>query len=102
MKDLLEFTIILPTRNESHNIRKFLRSVPKNIKLVVVDASRDETAEIILEERPLYTWVIKEFCTVTEARKIGSEFAWTKWLVFTDADIEFAPDFFDILIIQWL
>jgi glycosyltransferase involved in cell wall biosynthesis len=98
MKDLSQFTIILPTRDESHNIRKFLRSVPKKIKLVVVDASRDDTAEIILEERPLYTSVIKEFCSVTEARKIGSEFAQTKWLVFTDADIEFAPDFFDKLI----
>ncbi len=98
MKDLVDFTIILPTRDKSHNIRKFLRSVPKNIKLVAVDASRDETAEIILGERPLYTWVIKEFCSVTEARKIGSEFARTKWLVFTDADIEFAPGFFDKLI----
>jgi len=70
-----------------------LRSVPKSIKLVVVDASQDDTAEIILEERPLYISVIKDFCSVTEARKIGSEFARTKWLVFTDADIEFAPDF---------
>ena len=49
MKDLVDFTIILPTRDESHNTKKVF--------------------------------------------EIGSEFARTKWLVFTDADIEFAPDF---------
>ena len=49
MKDLVDFTSILPTRDESHNTKKVF--------------------------------------------EIGSEFARTKWLVFTDADIEFAPDF---------
>ena len=95
MKNLSEFTIILPTRNESQNIGKFLKSIPNDIKLVVVDASEDNTAEIIHKERPENTWIIKDFCTVTEARKIGSDFARTKWLIFTDADIEFESDYFE-------
>lgn len=95
IKNLNEFTIILPTRNESQNIGKFLRSIPKEIKLVVVDASDDDTAEIISIQRPLNTFVVKDYSSITEARKIGSEFAETKWLIFTDADIEFADNYFD-------
>jgi len=95
MTNLSEYTIILPTRNESHNIRKFLRSIPESIKLVVVDASKDDTAE---EQRFVNTSVIKEYCSVTQARKIGSDFAQTKWLIFTEADIEFAPDYFKKLL----
>jgi len=98
MTNLSEYTIILPTRNESHNIRKFLRSIPESIKLVVVDASKDDTAEIIIEQRCVNTSVIKEYCSVTQARKIGSDFAQTKWLIFTDADIIFAPDYFKKII----
>lgn len=93
--NLCDYTIILPTKNESHNIREFLSSIPKGIKLVVIDASDNYTAEIIIQEKPLNTSVIKECCSVTEARKIGSDFAQTKWLIFTDADIEFAPGYFD-------
>jgi len=92
--DLREFTIVLPTRNESQNIGKFLRSIPKDIKLVVVDASTDDTAKIILKERSRNTSVIKDYSSVAQARKIGSEFAQTKWLIFTDADIEFETNYF--------
>ncbi|MEM7008940.1 MAG: glycosyltransferase [Thermodesulfobacteriota bacterium] len=98
MKNIEEFTIILPTRNEAHNIGKFLKSIPEEIKLIVVDSSEDETAEIIAEQRALNTSVIKELCSVTQARQIGSDFAKTKWLIFTDADIEFAPGYFDKLL----
>ena len=98
MKNLSEFSIVLPTRNESENIGKFLKSIPNSIKLIVVDASEDNTAEIINKERPENTWIIKDFCSVTEARKIGSDFAQTKWLIFSDADIEFSSDYFDRIV----
>jgi glycosyltransferase involved in cell wall biosynthesis len=92
--DLNDITIILPTRNESANIRNFLRSVPENIKLVVVDASEDPTAHIVSSTRPDYTTVIRHPGTVTEARRIGADAATTPWLLFTDADIVFSRDYF--------
>ncbi|HVY54547.1 MAG TPA: glycosyltransferase [Thermodesulfobacteriota bacterium] len=92
--ELNEITIILPTRNESGNIRKFLSSVPDNIRLIVVDASEDATPEIVSATRPRFTTVIRKPGTVTEARLIGAEEAITPWLLFTDADIVFSPDYF--------
>ena len=95
--ELNEITIILPTRNERRNIRKFLSSVPESLRLVVVDASEDETADIVSSVRPDYTTVIRHPGTVTEARRIGADVADTKWLLFTDADIVFSEDYFKIV-----
>ncbi|MEW6145067.1 MAG: glycosyltransferase [Thermodesulfobacteriota bacterium] len=92
--ELNDITIILPTRNESANIRNFLRSVPENINMVVVDASEDPTADIVSSARPDYTTVIRHPGTVTEARRIGADAATTPWLLFTDADIVFSQDYF--------
>ena len=95
---LEEITIILPTRNESRNIRKFLNSVPDSANLIVVDASDDETPDIVSSVRPHYTTVIRHPGTVTEARKIGADKATTPWLLFTDADIVFHDEYFRTLV----
>jgi glycosyltransferase involved in cell wall biosynthesis len=92
--DLSDITIILPTRNESRNIRKFLSSVPENIRLIVVDASEDATADIVSATRTDYTTVIRHPGTVTEARRTGADASTTPWLLFTDADIVFSRDYF--------
>ena len=80
-----EVTIIVPTRNEERNIRKFLDSLPDLVNLIVV--VDDGTADIVSYARPHYTKVIWDPGTVTEARKIGADNAATPWLLFTDADI---------------
>jgi glycosyltransferase involved in cell wall biosynthesis len=87
-------TIIVPTRNEAHNIGPFLDSIPSHLRLIVVDASDDETPHLILTRRPQATQVLCHAANVTEARQIGAEAATTTWLLFTDADITFAPDYF--------
>lgn len=89
-----DLTIILPTRNESHNIRHFLKSVPEDIHLIVVDASEDSTPDIVSSLRPDYTNLIRHPGTVTEARRIGADAAKTPWLLFTDADIVFSAAYF--------
>jgi len=93
--ELNEITIILPTRNESRNIRKFLSSVPENIRLIVVDASEDATPDIISAVRPDCTTVIRHPGSVTKARRTGADAASTPWLLFTDADIMFSEDYFN-------
>ncbi len=92
--NLDDLTIVLPTRNESQNIRNFLKSVPETVRLIVVDASKDSTPDIVSSARPHYTTVVRHPGTVTEARRIGAELATTPWLLFTDADIVFSEDYF--------
>ncbi len=92
--DLHDLTIVLPTRNESRNIRNFSRSLPENVSLVVVDESEDATADIVSSVRPDYTKLIGHPGTVTEARRIGADAASTRWLLFNDADIVFSGDYF--------
>ncbi|MCL5999129.1 MAG: glycosyltransferase [Chloroflexi bacterium] len=94
MVNLREVTIVAPTRNESHNVSGLLRSLPPRLPLIVVDSSDDATPEVIARLRPTNTVVVQRRCSVTEARQIGAELARTPWLVFTDADVTFAADYF--------
>jgi glycosyltransferase involved in cell wall biosynthesis len=96
--DLSELTIVVPTRNETHNIHAFLDSIPASVILIVVDASEDDTPELINKLRPERTQVICQPATVSEARQIGAQVARTSWLLFTDADVIFAPDYFSRLL----
>ena len=94
---LSDVTLVLATRDEAHNIGGFLRSIPAEVRLVVVDASCDETPDLIERLRPANTCVLREPGSVTQARQRGAEVASTKWLLFSDADVVFAHDYFDRL-----
>jgi glycosyltransferase involved in cell wall biosynthesis len=96
--NLAQLTVIVPTRNEIHNIPTFLRSLPPEVALIGVDASQDDTATMMLALRPDQTLVIRHSSQITEARQIGAEAARTPWLLFTDADVVFAPDYFERLL----
>ncbi|MEY6432982.1 glycosyltransferase [Thioalkalicoccus limnaeus] len=95
---LNDLTLVLPTRDEARNIGAFLDSIPPAVQLIVVDASRDGTPDLIERRRPRNTLVVREPGTVTEARQRGAELAKTDWLLFTDADVVFAPDYFERLV----
>ncbi len=90
-------TVILPTKNETRNIVPFLHSIPPDIPLVVVDASNDDTPTLIAEHHPGYVQIIRSPARIAEARQIGAAAARTPWLLFTDADISFAGDYFERL-----
>ncbi len=89
-------TIIVPTKNEHDNIERFLDAVPADIALVVVDASTDDTPEMIERLRPDAT-VIRASTNIPEARQIGAVIASTEWLLYTDADVVFDSAYFDVL-----
>ncbi len=91
-----DITIILPTKNEASNIVKFLDSVPEGIETVVVDASQDETPDLIESLRESVT-IVRSNSNISTARQLGSQYATTPWLLFTDADVAFADDYFDQL-----
>lgn len=89
-----QISIILPVKNEAANIRSFLSSLPMDAHLIAVDSGTDGTGQIILQERPHNSQVIYLDCNVTGARQYGAVNAETEWLLFTDADIRFSPDYF--------
>lgn len=95
--DLDRVTVVLPTKNEAHNIVPFLHSLSPEISLIVVDASDDHTSALVVEHRPQNTHLIYSPARIAEARQIGALAAQTPWLLFTDADISFADDYFERL-----
>ena len=94
---LSDLTLILATRDEAHNIGPFLASVPPRLKLIVVDASRDRTPDLIESLRPKNSLVLREPGTVTQARQRGAQAAKTPWLLFSDADVVFPGGYFERL-----
>lgn len=91
---LTQVTVVVPTKNEAHNIVPFLHSLPDGVSLVVVDASEDETPELIAQHRPQNTRIIHSLAKIAQARQIGAAAARTKWLLFTDADVSFGTHYF--------
>lgn len=97
MPALDQVTVILPTKNEADNIVAFLDSIPPEVHLIVVDASTDATRRIIAEHRPEHTRILADPGNIPRARQIGSDHATTEWLLYTDADVSFAPDYWEVL-----
>ena len=95
--DLNQLTIIVPTKNEEKNISSFLNSLPKNIKLIVVDSSTDRTRELIQIQRPQNTEVFFEECNIPKARQLGADNASTEWLLYSDCDMVFDESYFENL-----
>jgi glycosyltransferase involved in cell wall biosynthesis len=95
--NLTDITVVVPTRNEQENILPFLHSLPPQLPLVVVDDSQDDTPHLIEQHRPIETSLLRRPGNVSQARQRGGEYARTRWLLFTDADVTFAPDFFERL-----
>ena len=90
---LEDLTVAVPTKNEAANIGLFLASLDPCVALIVVDASTDDTPERIATLRPANTRVVRDGGTIPHARQIGLEQATTEWVLFTDADMSFGPDY---------
>jgi glycosyltransferase involved in cell wall biosynthesis len=91
--ELAKTTVIVPTKNERANIIPFLDSLHPRVALIVVDSSEDTTPDMVEAHRPENTLVLRREARIAEARQLGAETAQTAWLLFTDADVSFAPDY---------
>ncbi len=91
---LHDLTVVVPTKDEARNVGAFLRSLPPEVALIVVDASRDGTRDRIRALRPARTRIIDCPGDIPRARQRGAEHASTPWLLFTDVDVSFADDYF--------
>lgn len=94
---LSDVTLIIPTKNEERNIQSFLDHLPPEIQLIIVDSSTDRTRELINIKRSHNTYIIRENCTIPQARQMGADNAGTKWLLYSDADMLFDKHYFSNL-----
>jgi glycosyltransferase involved in cell wall biosynthesis len=92
--DIAQVTVIVPTKNEAKNIVPFMDSLHPEVELIVVDSSEDATPDIVEARRPERSLVLRREARIGEARQLGAKAARTEWLLFTDADMSFAPDYF--------
>lgn len=99
--DLPKLSIVVPARNEAHNLRRLLPSLqviryPGPVELIVVDdqsgdgtgaIARELGASVIrIDDLPL-GWLGKP-----HASHLGAQAATGEWLLFTDADTVHYPD----------
>lgn len=94
---MFPLTVVLPTKNEAHNIRNFLASLPDYVPLIIIDDSDDDTVAVVQECRPDNTVIITAAGGVARKRQLGAEACPTPWLLSTDADILFPPGYFQHL-----
>jgi GT2 family glycosyltransferase len=92
-----EVTVIVPTKNEENNVQALLASLPPQIMLIVVDASDDHTPVLVEATRTERTILVRSTAHIAAARNLGACIAETPWLLFTDADVTFASDYFERL-----
>jgi glycosyltransferase involved in cell wall biosynthesis len=97
LMDLQNVTIIVPTKNERTNIVPFLESIPRDMRLIVVDASDDDTRDVIRRVRPENTEIIRDRGNIACARQRGAEAAEAEWLLYTDGDVVFDQYYFERL-----
>jgi chlorobactene glucosyltransferase len=92
----LDLTVIIPARNEAHQISRAIQSFPDLPVIVVDDASTDDTAEIA---RDLGALIVSAPALAAghkgkpNACAEGARHAFTKWLLFIDADTWFDRPF---------
>jgi glycosyltransferase involved in cell wall biosynthesis len=63
-----ELTLIVPTKNEAFNIRRFMASIPESVTTIIVDASTDGTDEIIEKMNRKKVHIIKDEGNIASAR----------------------------------
>lgn len=90
-----DLTVVVPTRNESANIGRFLASLPDELRLIVIDSSTDDTPHRIADLRPAMTTVVRADANIPQARQLGADLAATPWILFTDADVALDEGYLD-------
>lgn len=105
-----ELTIIIPVFNEEENLdrvcqemKQFLIISKKKAKILFVnDGSKDNSQSIIEKictNNPEFTFIsFEKNCGLSAAVKAGFDYTNTPWVGYIDADLQTAPEDFNILI----
>lgn len=97
---MINYSIIIPHKNTPELLRKCLDSIPRrdDIQIIVVDDNSDAD-KVDFEHFPglgephTEVYFTKEGRGAGYARNVGLEHAIGKWIVFSDADDYFLPEF---------
>lgn len=101
--DLPRFTIVVPARNEAHTLEPAMRSLlaldyPAFDVVAIDDRSKDGTGRLLdgFDDPRLTVLHVDElppgWLGKNHALHLGARAATGNWLLFTDADVVFAPD----------
>ncbi len=96
-----DLTVIIPARNEGHQVARAIASFPNLPVIVVDDASSDNTSEVarqagaqVISAPPLSP----KHKGKPNACAEGARHAVTKWILFVDSDTWFEPGFAALLV----
>jgi glycosyltransferase involved in cell wall biosynthesis len=90
--------VVIPARDEQRNIARAVKSLPRDSVIVVDDASEDKTADRAREagagvvEAPK---LVRGMLGKPNACAMGAGLLKTRWILFTDADTWFRPEFLE-------
>lgn len=90
-------SVIVPTKNERENLPRLLATIPPDVEVLVCDESDDGTPDMARAVRTANTRVLAVRGSIAAARQAGAEASTGDLLVFTDADVELAGNYFDRL-----
>jgi hypothetical protein len=97
-ESLPDCMVVIPARDEEANIARAVKSLPRDTVIVVDDGSRDATAE---EARKAGAGVLQAPAPPrgatgkSTACDAGAAILTSRWILFTDADTWFEPEFLD-------
>jgi poly-beta-1,6-N-acetyl-D-glucosamine synthase len=118
-RDRARYVLITPARNEDKHIRKTIESVISQSLLperwiIISDGSTDKTEEIVKEYADAYPFMTLVCAKADEERNFGSKVNAIKsgmdilqgeayeYLGFLDADISFEPNYFKLIIEEFV
>ncbi len=105
MKDSIDFSIIIPHKNEPVLLQRCLDSIPRlnNIQIIIVDDNSDPNIVNFdlfpgIKEIGVEVYLTKEGKGAGYARNIGMSKAKGKWLLFADSDDYFTSSFYSVIL----
>lgn len=95
----MDLSIIIPTRNRSHFLKRCLNYTPDLLQVIVVDDSSDlapwQAVQALCDSKPNLLLVRQSVAKgAAAARNLGALHATTEWLCFLDDDDFLLPDYF--------
>lgn len=105
-----ELTIIIPVYNEEDNLervhqemKQFLTVAKKKTKILFVNDGSKDTSQFLIEkicaDNPEFNFIsFQNNCGLSAAIKAGFDYTETPWVGYIDADLQTAPEDFNILI----
>lgn len=90
----MKLSVIIPTKNEEHNLKRCLDSLPKDIELIIIDdCSTDNTLEIARQYGArTFSKIMEDVGSHGAQRNFAADQASNDWVLYIDADEALSPE----------